>query len=215
VDIEQLDNSGSSPVSLGGMRFVVYTTVCPTISLVESTITAGSSCTINPAVSTPDDGADFTWYDSGGSQVATAYTFSTVTGSSNTWYVVEEAYNGCVRTATCYVNIDGSCGGRYAASASNSVTPASNSMTPAEDVGFGLKPNPTQDKAILTYNLDGYEKAELNVANAYGQIVMKNRLHTGENSFEINSSQLKNGLYYISIVSVNKTVKTLKMVVMK
>ncbi len=75
-------------------------------------------------------------------------------------------------------------------------------------------PNPTAGNATLNINVSEYTSAIINVLDITGKIVMQqnNTLTTGNNSIELNTENLTNGMYIISIQSENGNVSNLRLI---
>ena len=65
-----------------------------------------------------------------------------------------------------------------------------------------IYPNPVSNVAYVSFNLEGSETINLNVFNSLGEVVytINNENFTGGNhTFEINTSQFLNGIYYVKL----------------
>lgn len=69
-----------------------------------------------------------------------------------------------------------------------------------------LYPNPAQNNTILSVNLNRADKANISVIDIMGREVMnlgEYSLTSGDNSIDINTSTLSNGVYFVRIVTNN------------
>jgi hypothetical protein len=79
-----------------------------------------------------------------------------------------------------------------------------------------LFPNPSSDKAILSFQSTNNQDAQLNVVNQLGQLVISNHveLHEGINNLTIESSEFANGIYFINVQTTHGLL-TRKLVIQK
>lgn len=85
------------------------------------------------------------------------------------------------------------------------------------NVGFSVmqnSPNPVKDNANIKFTAATDGKAKLNVFNIAGQKVMEKEMSAqrGENSFDVDASQLENGVYLYT-VEMNQQKQSRRMVV--
>jgi len=75
-------------------------------------------------------------------------------------------------------------------------------------------PNPTVGNATLNINATEYSAITINILDITGKVVMQqnNNLTVGNNSIEMNTQSLTNGMYIISIQSENGNISNLRLV---
>lgn len=106
--------------------------------------------------------------------------------------------NGCKNTTNVTVNVS-ICTGINALSNNN---------------GFSLYPNPTSGILILKMNNAQTTQVAIEVMDAAGKVVLNNEFIFSDkaNSTEINLEKFANGIYFIKLVTENKTTQTIRVV---
>jgi PKD repeat protein len=106
--------------------------------------------------------------------------------------------NGCKNTTNVTVNV--------------SICTGINALT--NNNGFSLYPNPTSGILILKMNNAQTTQVVIEVMDAAGKVVLNNEFIFSDktNSTEINLEKFANGIYFIKLVSDNKTTQTIKVV---
>lgn len=103
---------------------------------------------------------------------------------------------------------------RYVAAVYNGIKEVS-----ATNVGeVSLYPNPAADILNISYTLSKDATVSFGIYNIIGQNVMNiepSALNKGDYRTRVNTADLKNGVYFVSVKENNKTVNTLKFVVNK
>jgi hypothetical protein len=100
-------------------------------------------------------------------------------------------------------------GGRSALSST-----VTNAQVFSEPILFQVKPNPANDKAIVSYDIDPTANGELRICNSVGQEILKTNLDPRKKKYTINADEMTNGIYYLSLNVNGKLIKTLKLIVM-
>jgi hypothetical protein len=77
------------------------------------------------------------------------------------------------------------------------------------NVHFNIYPNPARDQ--IGFDLQGVEFADAAIIDQLGQMVWNGRINTGNNT--INVSHLASGVYFVKVSSLNKTTRTLKLII--
>ena len=93
-----------------------------------------------------------------------------------------------------------------------------NEVTPNDFSKITLYPNPAKDLVTLAYTLENDAKLSFELYNMVGQLVSvqgQSNYNRGSYSTTLNTAQLSNGLYFVSIKDENKVVQTLKFVIAK
>lgn len=85
------------------------------------------------------------------------------------------------------------------------------------DYGFSydIYPNPANNSTTIQLNLDNANLVSYNVKNALGQIVYngtQKQMQSGNNTISINTSDLANGIYFVSLSVGNRTINARIMV---
>lgn len=210
VDLKQYkQGSGVPDVLVGGERYEVITPTCP-IALVEHhLIVYAAVCGVDLKVLYPQTNAAYTWKDKNGTVVGTG-TQVTVYPFANNRYILHAAMNGCVmKDSTVVRYVSDSCGGARL---------AQQVQFSGDTKGLhnlNVIPNPANDQATVTYSLNENENGELYITNTRGQVIAKQILNRKENKINVDCNKLTEGLYYISLIIDEKTVKTVKMAVIK
>lgn len=77
-----------------------------------------------------------------------------------------------------------------------------------------LYPNPMSDFSSLSFNSSVISKGKVEVVSMLGATLISENvsIEKGSNEFKINTSALANGIYYVNIVSENRTLITVKAV---
>jgi hypothetical protein len=206
---------------LGGEHFIIKPVTCPSVPGVQDTlIVYATGCGKDLKVLSPQADVEYTWfYNSGGViSVAGVGTLVTVYPTSTTIYSLEAAKNGCIikgSNTTRIVYIADGCGEKTAATntSTQNVMPVLAEM-PQGNIAFSLKPNPANDRVIISYDLESLGNGELIITNSYGQQIAKHTLDPKRKRYTFDCSEYTNGIYYVSLVTNNKMIKTLKLVVM-
>ncbi len=91
------------------------------------------------------------------------------------------------------------------------------SATEVMDLGFtyDIYPNPASSNTTIHLNLDNANTVSYAVKNSMGQIitsVMNQQMNTGANNIEINTSNLPNGVYFVSLQVGNRNINAKVMV---
>lgn len=70
---------------------------------------------------------------------------------------------------------------------------------------FTISPNPTTEQANLAFSSDNDFKGYVRIFDALGNLVKEEKIKVqiGENSFSLNTSQLRAGLYYLNLFDKN------------
>lgn len=103
---------------------------------------------------------------------------------------------------------------------STAVTPSNTAVSEvaANVASVTLYPNPATDAVNLTYSLKNATTVSFEVFNVIGQSVQTVRpseLAQGDYRTTINTTELKNGVYFVAVKDGNKVVNTLKFVINK
>ncbi len=91
------------------------------------------------------------------------------------------------------------------------VGPLANEEVMDIDFSYNIYPNPSSSSAIIHVNLDKNNTVSYTVSNALGQVVISaapTDFVSGTNDFEINTSSLSDGMYYVHLKVGNRSVKT-------
>jgi hypothetical protein len=78
-----------------------------------------------------------------------------------------------------------------------------------------LFPNPTKDEAVLSILSEKSQNATISIIDITGKMVsttIEKDLASGENQINLNTSELKNGIYFVRVVTAEKT-SEIKMIV--
>ncbi len=78
-----------------------------------------------------------------------------------------------------------------------------------------LYPNPTKDEAVMTVTLEKPEHVEISIIDLLGKTlgaVIEREFNSGDNQVNINTSDLKNGVYFVKVIAGQNENKT-KMIV--
>lgn len=83
----------------------------------------------------------------------------------------------------------------------------------ASGSGISFRPNPVGDEMTIAFTRAGDQLYDVAIVNSIGQVIMleKGRKMNDKNEIKLNTSGLKNGVYYVNISGVEKRV-TLKFV---
>lgn len=97
------------------------------------------------------------------------------------------------------------------------ILPASTGINSAAETKFEVGqniPNPFSGKTTIRYSVPAQGKAKFSLYNTLGKLVMEKKADAvkGENNFELNSSELAEGIYMYSVEFNNKTI-TKRMIV--
>jgi hypothetical protein len=217
VDLMHYENNAMmGPVLLGGERYEIIPSTCPTLAVAESTINIDLGCTATPSVVDTHTSVEYKWYVNASNSLIATSSSVNVSPTVTTVYRVDAAENGCLQSETVAVVVSTlSCEGRMMAPGTKTESVIADPEIDYENISFGLKPNPTADRAIISYDIEGLNNAELVIVNSYGQQISKTVLDPKRRRYTVDCAEFKNGLYYVSLTSGGKTIRTLKMVVMK
>jgi hypothetical protein len=80
---------------------------------------------------------------------------------------------------------------------------------------FNLFPNPNNGSMQLDYKLGSYANAKFNLFDITGKLIQTKNLETNEGSLYINEQNLRNGVYFYTILVGEKNIKTDKIVIIK
>ena len=80
---------------------------------------------------------------------------------------------------------------------------------------FNLFPNPNNGTMQLDYKLGSYSTAKFNLFDITGKLIQTKTLETNEGSLNINEQNLRNGVYFYTILVGEKNIKTDKIVIIK
>jgi hypothetical protein len=80
---------------------------------------------------------------------------------------------------------------------------------------FNLFPNPNNGTMQLDYKLGSYSTAKFNLFDITGKLIDSKSMETNEGSLYINEQNLKNGVYFYTILVGEKNIKTDKIVIIK
>ena len=85
-----------------------------------------------------------------------------------------------------------------------------------EKVSFSIYPNPVNTNATIEVNLSENSNVRLDIVNVLGEVALSesHRMNSGNNSININVSQLTSGIYFAHL-TVNGETKTTKITVTK
>jgi hypothetical protein len=86
-----------------------------------------------------------------------------------------------------------------------------------EEINLNIYPNPVKDEANININMPYNSKATIKVIDLMGRevLILNDRtLNQGENNLNINTKNLENGIYFVSIYT-SKTTTTKKIIVEK
>ncbi|MES2515382.1 MAG: T9SS type A sorting domain-containing protein [Bacteroidota bacterium] len=86
---------------------------------------------------------------------------------------------------------------------------------PLTQTVFNLFPNPNNGTMQLDYNLGGYSAAKFNLFDITGKLIQSKNIENTEGSLYINEQNLKNGVYFYTILVGEKNIKTDKIVIIK
>jgi hypothetical protein len=78
-----------------------------------------------------------------------------------------------------------------------------------------LFPNPANENATLTYQLDGDATGVLTLFNHVGQAIIKYALNAEETEFKFSTMQLYPGVYYLNIRQKSEIIDNLKLVIIR
>jgi len=81
---------------------------------------------------------------------------------------------------------------------------------------WDLSPNPASNSTKLTVNFNVTTTVQIDIINLVGQevqTVFNGKTNSGQNEFEINTAELKNGIYFVKIQGENNFTRTLKLMV--
>lgn len=82
------------------------------------------------------------------------------------------------------------------------------------ELSFNVFPNPVNDKLNFISNMKFQKEGLIQIVDAYGNLVQKNRL-TDCSQFSFNTAELSSGIYFYQIFLDNKSVRNGKFVVRK
>jgi hypothetical protein len=80
---------------------------------------------------------------------------------------------------------------------------------------FNLFPNPNNGTMQLDYKLGSYSNAKFSLFDITGKLLQSINIQTNEGSLNINEQNLRNGVYFYTILVGEKNIKTDKIVIIK
>jgi hypothetical protein len=80
---------------------------------------------------------------------------------------------------------------------------------------FNLFPNPNNGTMQLDYKLGSYSNAKFSLFDITGKLIQSINIETNEGSLNINEQNLRNGVYFYTILVGEKNIKTDKIVIIK
>lgn len=80
---------------------------------------------------------------------------------------------------------------------------------------FNLFPNPNNGTMQLDYKLGSYANAKFNLFDITGKLIDSKNIESNEGSLLINEQNLRNGVYFYTILVRDKNIKTDKIVIIK
>lgn len=80
---------------------------------------------------------------------------------------------------------------------------------------FNLFPNPNNGTMQLDYKLGNYGAAKFNLFDTTGKLIQSKNIESNEGSLYINEQNLRNGVYFYTILVGEKNIKTDKIVIIK
>ena len=169
-----------------------YTKTYQTINGCDSLVTLNLSVfEVNTDVSHNDNvlTADATtgayqWINCSDNSLLAGETGQSFTASQNGEYAVIITQNNCVNTSQCYNIINTGIDGKNS------------------DLGISVFPNPARDIVVLEFN-EQYEKISLVLLNVKGQELIHSQ-YTGEKHIELNIGNLKEGIYFLHVYTLQK-----------
>ncbi len=111
-----------------------------------------------------------------------------------------QQYQSCTYNSSMWTNFTNSCTYYYFSGGLNEH---------ALLKGVSVYPNPANDKVFLSFYIENGQAFEINIIDVLGKIIQSNKnvsFYSGQNTFELSTSQLKSGVY--SIVISNKEHKS-------
>ena len=116
-----------------------------------------------------------------------------------------------------YIATD-NCGNKASCEFFVTTTPVQNSnsnlsVSASKKSIMNISPNPVSEILSVSLNVESETNSEIQVANTFGQIILKERLtlSKGDNNFEINVTSLASGVYFLRIDnSLKKPIKFVK-----
>ena len=100
------------------------------------------------------------------------------------------------------------------ANASRKIKPVTLSGVEGQ-TSFNLFPNPNNGTMQLDYKLGSYSNAKFSLFDITGKLLQSINIETKEGSLYINEQNLKNGVYFYTILVGEKNIKTDKIVIIK
>jgi PKD repeat protein len=169
--------------------------------------------------------ADYSWQItsavwSWGDGTTTSGMNATHTYTAAGWYnICVTAYSSCGDTVTvCQNDSLYRMGHNANANSIISITVINTSTgikTNISDAAIKLYPNPVTDNLILQVNTNTGNTITYSLYDVYGKVIVnqKTKLVSGENQFQINTSELSAGVYFVRIVNENtKNANTFKII---
>jgi hypothetical protein len=216
VDLVQYNTSVLPEECLGGMRYYIIPPSCPTVAVEDALFqVCGTGCA-SFAISNPTSSIQYTWYDNTHTiSVGTGSTVTVCPGGVDATFWVDAAQNGCIASQqlTVTANWDATCTAGRAPMKDDAIVSEEQELN--DMIKFHLAPNPTNERTIVSYRVGEGQKGILQVTDAIGKVVMRGGLLPGDTKVGIDCRPFKNGIYYVSLILDNRTVRTLKMIVMK
>jgi hypothetical protein len=83
-----------------------------------------------------------------------------------------------------------------------------------EDYSMNLFPNPTIEKVCIYYNVPiNEENTEIEITNSTGALIKNIKVNATENLINVNTSDLKKGIYFVSLVCNKRKTNVKKLVI--
>jgi flagellar hook assembly protein FlgD len=76
----------------------------------------------------------------------------------------------------------------------------------AGNIAVNTYPNPASANTVVQFNVPVNQKVRVRVTNAMGQVVVEkdiDNVKAGQNSIELNTARLSNGIYNVAIMGSN------------